>query len=63
MPSQRTVLVKEALELLIGHVDAELLKAVLVKVLKAENVKDANLVELLFLTRSHACRGLRKAKE
>jgi hypothetical protein len=50
------VLVEEALELLVGHIDAKLLKAVLIKVLKAKDVKDANLVQLFFLPSRHACR-------
>lgn len=52
-----TVLVKEALELLVGHINAKLLKAILIKVLKAKDVKDANLVQLFLLPGCHACRA------
>ena len=40
---RKNVLVEVILQLLVGHIDAKLLKAVVLKVLKAENVEDANL--------------------
>lgn len=43
------VLVKVELDLLIGDVDAELLKRVPLKVFKAEDVQDADVQALVFL--------------
>lgn len=44
------VLVKVELDLLIGDVDAELLKRVPLKVFKAEDVQDADVQTLVFLS-------------
>lgn len=43
------VLVEVELDLLIGDVDAELLKRVPLKVFKAEDVQDADVQTLVFL--------------
>ncbi len=48
------MLIEKVLQLLVGHVDAQLLKAVDGKVLKAKNVEDANLKQLSPLTGSQA---------
>ena len=43
----RPYLVEEELQLLVGQVDAGLLEAVLVELLEAEDVEDADLLQLV----------------
>lgn len=44
------VLVEVKLDLFVGNVDAQLLEGVLLKVLKAKNIQDANVQALIFLS-------------